>query len=49
MQKTIIVIIFHLLPLLIFANNNNNYTKYTNTLDPNAKCLDGSSPALYVH
>lgn len=47
MQLFIKVVTLSLLFCLILANSN--YTKYTNTLDPNAKCLDGSSPALYVH
>lgn len=47
MQLSAKLITLSLLTCLILANNN--YTKYTNTLDPHAKCLDGSSPALYVH
>lgn len=26
-----------------------SYTKITHKLDPEAKCLDGSSPAIYLH
>lgn len=25
------------------------YTKVIHNTDPNAKCLDGTSPALYIH
>lgn len=34
---------------LIIAISGQKYTKIVNTLDPEAKCLDGSPPIVYVH
>lgn len=40
----------HILLLLsLVASSQSAYKKITNTLDPEAKCLDGSSPAFYLH
>lgn len=40
--------IYLLLSLLIVSLSQSNFTLYRNK-DPAAKCLDGSSPALYFH
>lgn len=35
--------------LLATVSSQGVYKKIVNTLDPEAKCLDGSSPAIYLH
>ena len=33
----------------IFSTSSMNYTKVTHNTDPEAKCLDGSPPIVYLH
>jgi len=35
--------------LIVSSLTTGFYQKVTHDIDPEAKCLDGSSPALYVH
>ena len=35
--------------ILITLVHSINYTKVIHNFDPEAKCLDGSSPAVYMH
>ena len=38
-----------LMLIAIICSANTNYTKIVHNTDPNAKCLDGSSPMIYLH
>jgi len=42
-------LLFIIFILLVFANTEEPYKKVIHNTDPNAKCIDGSSPALYIH
>jgi hypothetical protein len=42
-------VVLTLLLLITFASAFQPYTKITHNIDDNAKCLDGSSPAIYLH
>lgn len=37
------------LAILISVSQAENYKKLVHFTDPEAKCLDGSPPAIYVH
>lgn len=41
----------HLLAIIVVLSgiNAQKYRKIVHTTDPDAKCLDGTPPALYVH
>lgn len=41
-------IVIFLIALILVAQSQ-KYKKITHTTDPDARCLDGSPPALYVH
>lgn len=41
--------ILSLLTFFFFAHSQATYKKVLNTIDPNAKCLDGSPPFFYFH
>jgi hypothetical protein len=43
------LIILLVLCVSITARINANYTKIIHNTDPEAKCLDGSSPMIYLH
>jgi hypothetical protein len=45
MQKLLILFIIW----FIAVGNTQRYKKIVHTTDPDARCLDGSPPALYVH
>lgn len=43
------IIVLALICTLLSAKLNTNYTKIIHNTDPEAKCLDGSSPMIYLH
>lgn len=43
------LIILSLLLVSIHLQSIGKYRKIVHNIDPEAKCLDGSSPALYLH
>jgi hypothetical protein len=44
-KLTILILILSLLG----STNGQKYKKIVHTTDPDARCLDGSPPALYIH
>ena len=45
-MRTILLL---MLCVALTATLNPNYTKIIHNTDPEAKCLDGSSPMIYLH
>jgi len=35
--------------ITVICSAKTDYTKLIHNTDPNAKCLDGSSPMIYLH
>ena len=44
-QKTVLILFL----LLVLVCSEENYKRVIHNTDPEAKCLDGSTPAVYVH
>jgi hypothetical protein len=46
MKKYLLILV---LAILLSASQAQNYKKVVHLTDPEARCLDGSPPAIYVH
>jgi len=46
-MKNLAVLVF--VGLILACLCGTDYTKIIHNTDPNAKCLDGSSPMIYLH